>query len=410
LVSKPIQYFLMTSDWKRDVTGLLATAEHPLIVVLGPTASGKTAFSIALAKSIVSTGREAEIINADSRQLYRYLNIGTAKVTPKEMQGISHHLIDVLDPKEEAAAGWYQGEARRVIRNMQKRGVVPVLVGGSMLYVSSVIDALTLAPVPDPALRARLIEEYDQDGGATLFARLQEIDPETADSIHRNNKPHLVRAVEIYELLKAPKSEAVPQMELRSDANVSEYDLLIFGMQWDREELCARIDARTQKMFEEGWLEEVEDRIHQAGGSATIAPLDLIDGESIGRLAQAIGGRWDALDILVLNAATLGALAAVPAIDAKEFARLLTLNIAAPQALIAAFVQFFCLMNISSPILDGSSASVRRPRTRRWKAALPSSHAWSDYDRLGEGRRHGSSKKHASAPRSAESAPSFFVL
>ena len=259
LVSKPIQYFLMTSDWKRDVTGLLATAEHPLIVVLGPTASGKTAFSIALAKSIVSTGREAEIINADSRQLYCYLNIGTAKVTPKEMQGIPHHLIDVLDPKEEAAAGWYQGEARRVIQNMQKRGAVPVLVGGSMLYMSSVIDALALAPVPDPVLRARLIEEYDQDGGAALFARLQEIDPETADSIHRNNKPHLVRAVEIYELLKAPKSEAVPQRELRSDENVSEYDLLIFGMQWDREELCVRIDERTKKMFEEGWLEEVED-------------------------------------------------------------------------------------------------------------------------------------------------------
>lgn len=253
----------MYQDWKRDVTGLLATAEHPLIVVLGPTASGKTAFSISLAKYIATTGRDAEVINADSRQLYSNLDIGTAKVMQKEMQGVPHHLIDVLDPKEESTAGWYQKEARKIIRNLHEHGKVPILVGGSMLYVSSVIDELTMAPVPDPSLRARLMDEYDRDGGETLFERLQEVDPEAADGIHRNNKPRLIRAVEIYELLKEPKSEAVPQTELRSDENSSAYDLLVFGMQWEREDLCARIDARTKKMFEEGWIEEVEDLLKQ---------------------------------------------------------------------------------------------------------------------------------------------------
>ena len=253
----------MIASWKHTVTDLLANAESPLIVVLGPTASGKTAFSIALAQYISSLGRKAEVINADSRQLYRFLDIGTAKVSPKEMAGVPHALLNVLDPKEEATAGWYQEEVRPIIQNMQERGVVPLLVGGSMLYISSVIDALTMAPVPDTALRARLIEEYDKDEGVSLYNRLLEIDPEAAEGIHRHNKPRLVRAVEIYELLQEPKSEAVPKTELRSGDSVTPYDLLIFGMQWDRETLCKRIDTRTKAMFEEGWVEEVEDLLKQ---------------------------------------------------------------------------------------------------------------------------------------------------
>ncbi|MBU2213630.1 tRNA (adenosine(37)-N6)-dimethylallyltransferase MiaA, partial [Patescibacteria group bacterium] len=181
----------------------LKEALHPLIVILGPTASGKTGFSIELAKHLQAQGREAvrrssprvEIINADSRQLYKYLNIGTAKVTEEEMQGISHHLINVLDPKEEVSVGWFQVEANRIINEVHERGNIPFLVGGSMLYVSSVTDELTMAPSPSPKLRKELEDAFDKDSGKTLYKRLKEVDPESAQSIHQNNRPRLVRAV-----------------------------------------------------------------------------------------------------------------------------------------------------------------------------------------------------------------------
>jgi len=251
-------------DWKQQTTGLLASAEQPLIVVLGPTASGKTAFSIRLAHFIASTGRPAEILNADSRQLYTYLDIGTAKIRTEDMQDVPHHLLNVLDPKEDVSAGWYQKEARSAIQSIHSKNSVPLLVGGSMLYVSSVVDGLTMAPVPEPALRAQLIREYEQDAGKTLYARLQQVDPETAEGIHPNNMPYVVRAMEVYEMLEEPKSSAVPQTELRSSAHASSpYDLLIFGMQWERQELCRRINERTRRMFAEGWIEEVETLLKQ---------------------------------------------------------------------------------------------------------------------------------------------------
>tara|TARA_Y100000310_G_scaffold326949_1_gene392593 strand:- start:1481 stop:2428 length:948 start_codon:yes stop_codon:yes gene_type:complete len=249
-------------DWKKDVTGLLTNSEQPLIVVLGPTASGKTAFSIDLARFIQSMGKGAEVINADSRQLYTHLTIGTAKVSAREARGVPHHLLDVLDPREEASAGWYQKEARTIIQKIHDEGSVPILVGGSMLYISSVIDSLSMAPTPEPEHRERLIREWKKDDGKTLYARLQEIDPKTAEKVHQNNMPRLVRAVEIFELLQEPKSTAVPKSELRSPEAESPYDLLLFGMQWERDELCARITKRTKLMFEEGWMEEVEDLLN----------------------------------------------------------------------------------------------------------------------------------------------------
>ncbi|MBU1911727.1 tRNA (adenosine(37)-N6)-dimethylallyltransferase MiaA, partial [Patescibacteria group bacterium] len=145
-----------------------------LIVILGPTASGKTGYSIKLAKEIGN----AEIVNADSRQLYRYLDIGTAKITKEEMEGVPHHLIDVLDPDEEVSVGWYQNEATRIISEIKERGNVPILVGGSMLYISSITDGLSMAPTASKELRNILINEYNKDEGVSLHNRLKEIDPE----------------------------------------------------------------------------------------------------------------------------------------------------------------------------------------------------------------------------------------
>src|SRR3989338_1271008 len=126
----------------RFIAAHLRTAQNPLIVVVGPTASGKTALSLDLAERIIALGKPVEIINADSRQLYRFLDIGTAKIRPEEMRGIPHHLIDVLDPQEEVTIAWYQKEVTCVIGDIRRRGSVPMLVGGSMLYISSVIDGL----------------------------------------------------------------------------------------------------------------------------------------------------------------------------------------------------------------------------------------------------------------------------
>jgi len=272
-------------EWHPLVSTFLKEKRSPLIVILGPTASGKTGCSIEIAKYIEGMCRhssldsarddmlgvtQAEIVNADSRQLYRHLNIGTAKITEAEIEGIPHHLIDVLDPNEEATAGWFQKEARGVIEEIQIRGAIPILVGGSMLYVSAIIDELTMAPVPDAALRERLMKEYDADAGASLHRRLQEIDPETAEKIHPNNKPRLVRAVEIFELTRTPKSAAVPQTELRTgirgERPTDDSGVLILGMHWSRAQLMERIDQRTIQMFEAGWIEEVRSLLDQGYG------------------------------------------------------------------------------------------------------------------------------------------------
>ncbi len=247
----------MKSDkhsWQQRAKDHLASVARPLIVVLGPTGSGKTEFSIQLAQLIATEpGRSAEIINADSRQLYRGMDIGTAKITKNEMQGIPHHLLDLLDPDQEAAAGWYRNVAIASIASIHSRGGVPILVGGSMLYLSAVIDGLSLAPVKDHLLRLRLEQEYTADKGASLYARLQSLDPQAAARIHQNNMPHLVRAVEICELSGQPKSHTV------STGAAHDFDMLIFGMQISRDDLVVKINNRTASMLRSGWFEEVSE-------------------------------------------------------------------------------------------------------------------------------------------------------
>jgi len=235
----------------QQLSAYLEGNQKPLVVVLGPTASGKTSFSIELAKG---SDRECEVVNADSRQLYKYLNIGTAKITEEEMHGVPHHLIDVLNPNEEATAGWFQTEAQQKIEQIQQRGNVPLLVGGSMLYISTITDELSMpAPCADEELRKQLEEEYDADDGATLYARLKEMDPDGATRVHQNNKPRLVRAVEICTLSNDSLHD-----EFKREEDAKSDELLIFGMLWPRETIIERIEKRTEQMFENGWLEEVQ--------------------------------------------------------------------------------------------------------------------------------------------------------
>ncbi len=223
----------------------------PLIAVVGPTGSGKTAFSIRLAKDIAALGLTAEIVNADSRQFYRQLDIGTAKITEAEMEGVHHHLLSVLDPKEECSIAWFQKRAAEVIGEIHARGHIPMVVGGSMLYVSALIDGYEPISPADPATRERLSAEYDADAGVTLQRKLQEIDPESAKGIPRENKVYLVRALEIWETTGKPKSAQMKK-------GTSPYDLLIFGMSIDPEVLKQRVSDRTEAMIQGGWIEEVK--------------------------------------------------------------------------------------------------------------------------------------------------------
>lgn len=232
----------------------------PLIAVIGPTASGKTAFSIRLAKELQKLGVTAEVVNADSRQFYTGFDIGTAKITEKEMDGVPHHLLSVLDASEECTIAWYQKEAARVIGGIHARGNLPLLVGGSMLYVSAVIDGFEPLPA-DPEIRSRLEREYDADAGATLFARLSEVDPETVHSIPKENKIYVVRAMEMYESTGIPKSK-------QQRKKGSPYDTLILGIEVPREQLIERINARTLAMLHGGWIDEVRT-LRSAGVSVT---------------------------------------------------------------------------------------------------------------------------------------------
>ncbi len=225
-------------------------AKKPLIVVLGPTASGKTAFSVDVALGLKEKGVTAEVINADSRQLYKGMDIGTAKITPAETKGVPHRLFSVIEPSQEITAATYQRMAVQEIDAAHARGAVPMLVGGSMLYISAIIDGLKPLPAKNPALREELEAAYDEDGGATLFAELSDIDPESAKIIPRENKPYVIRAIEIHRLTGKPKSAQLHTSDCP-------YDLLIFGMQWPRETLTKRIDERTPKLLAGGWVDEV---------------------------------------------------------------------------------------------------------------------------------------------------------
>lgn len=246
-------------SWHDLIKDHCSHSARPLVAVVGPTASGKTAFSIALAQYI-----GGEVINADSRQLYTGLNIGTAKITTEEMQGVPHHMIDVLSPNEEATVGWFQKRALQEADSILERGNIPLLVGGSMLYVSAITDGLSLAPPANAAIRKRLEEKYDCDDGKTLYQRLEQYDPEVAQRIHQNNKPRLVRAVEIFE----SGSHHTPKTQMWNSEENSPYDILILGVRIPREESVVKINNRCAAMFDAGWVKEVQQLL-DAGYTAS---------------------------------------------------------------------------------------------------------------------------------------------
>jgi len=243
------QYLSIVADFFSELQ------KKPLITIIGPTASGKTAFSIQFVKQLASEGITAEIVNADSRQFYKYLDIGTAKISENEMAGVPHHLMSILDPKEDCTISWFQKEASKVIDDIQNRGHLPILVGGSMLYVSAIVDGL-LPIASSPEIRDRLEKEYDIDSGETLYKKLQEIDPDSAASFSKENKVYVVRALEIYESTGMTKSA-------QKKAVKSPYNVCILGIDLPKEVLRQKIDDRTRVMLESGWIEEVQSLLEK---------------------------------------------------------------------------------------------------------------------------------------------------
>ncbi len=219
--------------------------QSPLVAVVGATASGKTGLSLELARRL-----NGEVINADSMQLYRGMNIGTAKITPQEAQGVPHHLLDVLHVTEEASVATYQARAREVIAEIRSRGKTPIMVGGSGLYIRAALDTIEFPPT-DSQLRAQIQAQLNADGAPALRAELRDADPETAAVI--KDERRLVRAVEVVRLTGRTFTSFMPQRAHESSLT----PVVQLGLRIDRPLLHERIAARVQQMRTSGLLDEV---------------------------------------------------------------------------------------------------------------------------------------------------------
>lgn len=220
-----------------------------VIAIVGPTASGKTAVSIELAKKI-----SGEIINGDAMQVYKGLDIGTAKITQEEMAGIPHHLFDIKEPTEPFSVAEYQTEVRKWIKDIQERGKMPIIVGGTGLYVQSVLfDFRFTEEASNLLIRNRLEKELSDYGSEQLYQKLIAVDPIGAEKIHPNNHRRIIRALEIIEVTGKTKDEHEEDV-----GKQPLYNHLILGLEVDRERLYQRIDQRVDLMIEQGLLEEAK--------------------------------------------------------------------------------------------------------------------------------------------------------
>lgn len=221
----------------------------PLIIIAGPTAAGKTKTSILLAKMTAG-----EIISADSMQVYRNMDIGSAKVTPEEMQGVPHHLIDVLEPTEEFNVVRFQTMAKTAMEDIYARGSIPILVGGTGFYIQSILYDIDFTEnEADTAYRHELEHLAKEQGNETLYRMLMEADPEAAKDLHPNNVKRIIRALEYHRLT----GEKISTHNQEQRQKVSPYEAYYFVLTMDREKLYQRIDLRVDLMLEQGLVEEV---------------------------------------------------------------------------------------------------------------------------------------------------------
>jgi tRNA dimethylallyltransferase len=236
-----------------------------VLAIVGPTASGKTPVSLLLAERL-----NGEIVSADSRQIYKYLDIGTAKPTPADRARVKHHFIDILELGEEYSAGQFGQEARRVIERMFQRGKLPILVGGSGLYVKAVVDGLFEGPGRDPDVRSRLSEQMGREGVGSLLEALKKVDPSAVASMTEVKPRRLIRALEVYAITGKPISEFHAEQETKP-----KFKAVQVGLDWKRAELYDRINERVDRMIAGGLVDEVK-RLRARGYNRHLNALNTV--------------------------------------------------------------------------------------------------------------------------------------
>ena len=225
--------------------------KQKVIVICGPTASGKTALSIELAKKI-----NGEIVSCDSMQIYKEMDIGTAKPTKEEMQEIPHYMINTIFPNERYSVADYKKDAKKAIREIIKKGKVPIIVGGTGLYVDSLIYEIEYPDIKfDEKYRQELEEQVQKDGLEKLYNKAKKIDPEAMLKISSNDKKRILRVLEIYKATGKTKTE----QERKSREKEPEFDYLVYGLNMPREKLYERINLRVDIMIKQGLIKEVEE-------------------------------------------------------------------------------------------------------------------------------------------------------
>ena len=223
--------------------------KEPLIILTGPTAVGKTHLSIALAKAV-----GGEIISADSMQVYKHMDIGSAKIMPQEMDGVRHYLVDELEPFEEFHVVRFQKMARAAMKEIRSRGHIPILVGGTGFYIQAVVRDIDFTENEASPYRAELEALAEEKGSTWLHEELRKVDPESAEAIHENNVKRVIRALEFYE----KTGEKISAHNAAEREKTSPYNFAYYVLNMDRGRLYSRIDRRVDEMLENGLVDEVE--------------------------------------------------------------------------------------------------------------------------------------------------------
>lgn len=263
-----------------------------IICIVGPTASGKTGLSVELAKAL-----GAEIVSCDSMQIYKYMDIGTAKPTEEEKQGIVHHMMDFLDPRESYSVSRYVQEADPIVQDILARGKPVVLVGGTGLYLDSLIAGRQFAPLPQSGKREELTQIAETRGIEVLMERLRAVDPEAAARIHPSNQKRVIRALEIW--LETGKT--MTQHDLETKAIPPKYQPIYFGLDYEnRQDLYDRIDLRVEVMLQQGLVEEVE-RLLAMGIPANATGLQAIGYKELIQYLSGQGSLQEAKEAIQLG-------------------------------------------------------------------------------------------------------------
>lgn len=236
-----------------ELKHFIKTSQNPLLVILGPTASGKTALSLKIAEEIenMPNGKVCEIISTDSRQIYKGLEIGSDILSKKDRKGIPHHMMAITTPDKELSLAEYKDEATKIINKIKAKKHIPMLVGGTGLYISAIIEGYDVPRVPpDLSLREKLHKEAEKKGNEAVHAKLKKLDPTAATQIHPNNLRYVIRAIEIN--MKTGHNK--PNLK----AKTPQYDVFMIGINWPREDLYKRIEQRVELQLKRGLIKEVE--------------------------------------------------------------------------------------------------------------------------------------------------------